>query len=73
MIRFAESFPDRKIVYTLSRQSSWPHLRQIIYLDNPAQREFYAHMCRIEPLSIPTMENRASKLLYERAVIKRKP
>jgi uncharacterized protein DUF1016 len=73
MIHFAESFPDRKIVYTLSRQSSWTHLRQIFYLDNPTQREFYAHMCRTEPLSTPTMENKASELLYERAVVKRKP
>ena len=50
MIRFAETFPVREIVYALSRQLSWTHLRQIIYLDDPLQREFYTQMCRIEHL-----------------------
>jgi predicted nuclease of restriction endonuclease-like (RecB) superfamily len=62
-----------QIVDALSRQLSWTQLRQIFYLDNPTQREFYAHMCRAEPLSTPTMENKAQEFLYERAVIRRKP
>jgi hypothetical protein len=37
MIRFAETFPDKKIVYALSRQLSWTHLRQMIYLHDPLQ------------------------------------
>jgi len=37
MIRFAEAFPDKKIVYALSRQLSWTHLRQMIYLHDPLQ------------------------------------
>ena len=48
MVRFAEVFPDREIVHALSRQLGWTHLRQIIYLNEPLQREFYAEMCRIE-------------------------
>ena len=32
MIRFAEGFPDQKIVSTLWRQLSWSHFKEIIYL-----------------------------------------
>ncbi len=45
MVRFAEVFPDKQIVHALSGQLSWTHLRQIIYLKEPLQREFYAEMC----------------------------
>lgn len=69
MIRFAETFPDRKIVYALSRQLSWTHLRQIIYLDDPLQREF----CRIEPWSTRVLQDKIQGMLYERTAISRKP
>jgi hypothetical protein len=42
MIRFAEVFPDREVVSTLSRQLSWSHFIEIIYLKDPLQRDFYA-------------------------------
>ena len=48
MTRFAEEFPDPKIVHALSGQLSWTHFRRIIYLDDPLKRDFYAEMCRIE-------------------------
>lgn len=73
MIRFAETFPDRKIVYALSRQLSWTHLRQIIYLDDPLQREFYTQMCRIERWSTRTLQDKIQGMLYERTAISRKP
>ena len=73
MIRFAETFPDRKIVYSLSRQLSWTHLRQIIYLDDPLQREFYTQMCRIERWSTRTLQDKIQGMLYERTAISRKP
>jgi len=73
MIRFAETFPDVRIVHALSRQLSWTHLRQIIYLDNPLQREFYTHMCRIEHWSTRTLQEKIQGMLYERTAISRKP
>jgi len=73
MIRFAETFPDRKIVYALSRQLSWTHLRQIIYLEDRLQREFYAHMCRIERWSTRALQGKIQGILYERTAISRKP
>jgi len=37
MIRFAEVFPDEKIVSALMRQLSWSHFLAIIYLHDPVQ------------------------------------
>jgi len=36
MIRFAEVFPEEKIVSALRRELSWTHFKQIIYLDDPS-------------------------------------
>jgi len=47
MIRFVEVFSDLKIVQTLTGQLGWSHFVQIIALDDPLKRDFYAEMCRI--------------------------
>jgi len=47
MIRFAEVFPDERIVSSLMRQLAWTHFTKIIYLDDPLKRDFYAEICRI--------------------------
>jgi len=73
MIRFAETFPDQKIVYALSRQLSWTHLRQVIYLQDPLQREFYIQLCRVERWSTRTLQDKIQNMLYERTAISRKP
>jgi len=73
MIRFAETFPDSRIVHALSEQLPWTHLRQIIYLDDPLQREFYTRMCRIERWSTRTLQDMIQGMLYERTAISRKP
>jgi hypothetical protein len=44
MVRFAEVFPDGEIVSALRRQLAWTHFKQIIYIDDPLKREFYAEM-----------------------------
>jgi len=54
MVRFAEVFPDFKIVSALRTQLGWTHFRQIIALDDPLKRDFYAEMCRIERWSTRT-------------------
>ena len=48
MIRFAEAFPDEKIVSALRRQLTWTHFKTLAYLDDPLKRDFYAEMCRDE-------------------------
>jgi predicted nuclease of restriction endonuclease-like (RecB) superfamily len=73
MIRFAEAFPDEEIVSALRRQLSWTHFKQIMYLDDPLKRDFYAEMCRIECWSTRTLEKKISGMLFERTALSKKP
>ena len=73
MIRFAEGFPDEEIVSALRRQLSWTHFKQIIYLDDPLKRDFYAEMCRIERWSTRTLEKKIAGMLFERTALSKKP
>nr|WP_319376294.1 PDDEXK nuclease domain-containing protein [uncultured Methanoregula sp.] len=73
MIHFAETFPDRKIIYTLCRQLSWSHFRNIIYIDDPLAREFYTEMCRLERWSIRTLQAKIQGMLFERTALSKKP
>ena len=73
MLRFAEVFEAEEIVYALSRQLSWTHLRCLIYIDDPLKREFYLEMCRSEGWSTRTLQGRLDSMLFERTVLSRKP
>ena len=73
MIRFAEVFPDERIVHALSAQLTWTHFREIIYLDDSLQRDFYAEMCRIERWNTRTLKSKIQGMLYERTAISKKP
>lgn len=73
MIQFAESFPDEEIVATLWRQLSWSHFRELLPLNQPFQRDFYAAMCRIEGWSVRTLQQRIDSMLYERTALSKQP
>ncbi len=73
MVRFAETFPDPKILHALSAKLGWTHFRQLIYLDDPLQRDFYAEMCRVENWSTRTLEKKIGSMLFERTALSRKP
>jgi predicted nuclease of restriction endonuclease-like (RecB) superfamily len=73
MIRFAEVFPDEQIVATLSRQLGWSHFVEIIPLNDPLQREFYAEMCRVERWAVRTLRAKIQGMLFERTALSRKP
>jgi len=73
MVRFAEVFPDARIVQPLAAQLSWTHFSLIIYLEDPLQRDFYAEMCRIERWNKRTLEKKINGMLYERTALSRKP
>lgn len=73
MLRFAEVFPTEEIVYALSRQLSWTHLRSLIYIDDPLKREFYIEMCRAEHWSTRTLQGRLDSMLFERTALSRQP
>ncbi|MCO5050739.1 MAG: PDDEXK nuclease domain-containing protein [Verrucomicrobiae bacterium] len=73
MLRFAEAFPDERIVSALRRQLGWTHFKSIIYLEDPLKRDFYAEMCRIEKWSTRTLEKKIGGMLYERTALSKKP
>lgn len=73
MVKFAEAFPDPNILTALRTKLGWTHFRQIIYLDDPLQRDFYAEMCRMENWSTRTLEQKIKSMLYERTAISKKP
>lgn len=73
MIRFAQTYTEEQIVYALSRQLSWTHLRTLMYLDDPLQREFYTQMCRVERWSTRTLNEKIQSMLYERSALSKKP
>lgn len=73
MIRFANAFPDERIVSSLLRQLSWTHFVTIIYLDDSLKREFYAEMCRVERWSTRTLQKKIGSMLYERTALSGKP
>ncbi len=73
MIRFAEVFPDRNIVTALSAQLGWSHFVEIIPLDDPLKRDFYAEMCRVERWSVRTLRTKLQGMLFERTALSKKP
>lgn len=73
MLRFAEIFRGEEIVYALSRQLSWTHLRSLIYIDDPLKRDFYLEMCRSEGWSTRTLRGRLDSMLFERTALSTKP
>jgi predicted nuclease of restriction endonuclease-like (RecB) superfamily len=66
MVRFAEVFPDSEIIATLSQQLSWSHFKELLPLEKPLQRDFYAEMCRVERWSVRTLRQKVDSMLYER-------
>jgi predicted nuclease of restriction endonuclease-like (RecB) superfamily len=73
MIRFSEVWPVEADAAELAQYMGWSHFTEIIYLDNPAQRSFYAQMCRVERWSVRTLRDRVRSLLFERTAISRQP
>jgi hypothetical protein len=73
MMKFAEAFPHEEIVATLSHQLSWSHFRELLPLDKPLQREFYAEMCRMEGWSVRMLRGQIESMLDERTALSRKP
>lgn len=72
-IRISESFPDKNILYALSRELSWTHLRTIMYLESEIKRDFYIQMTRLENWSTRILNKKIDSMLFERTAISKKP
>ena len=66
-------FQDITILHTVCAKLSWSHLRDIIYLENSIQREFYIQMSIHERWSVRTLQERMETMLFERTAISQKP
>ncbi len=73
MLQFAEYFPEFEIVSALSTQLSWSHFSEILRIQDPLQREFYAEMCRVENWSVRALRAKINGMLYERTALSKKP
>jgi len=73
MIRFFGAYGDEAKVSTLSRQLSWSHFLDLIYIDEPLKRDFYTEMCRLERWSVRTLRAKLDGMLYERTALSKKP
>lgn len=62
-----------RIVATLWQQLSWSHFREILPLEDPLKRDFYAEMCRIERWSVRTLRQKIDRFLFERTAVSKKP
>jgi predicted nuclease of restriction endonuclease-like (RecB) superfamily len=69
MVRFAQEFPDRQIVQTLSRQLSWSHFVEILPIDDPLKREFYTEFCRTYHWSVRNLREKIRSQTYERSIL----
>ncbi len=73
MVRFAEAFPDAKIVSSLMTQLGWTHFIHLLPLEDQLKRDFYAEMCRIERWSTRVLQQRIGGMLFERTALSKKP
>lgn len=73
MVQFAETFPKKEIVATLSQQLGWSHFVELISMADPLKRDFYAEMCRLERWSVRTLREKVGGMLYERTALSKKP
>jgi predicted nuclease of restriction endonuclease-like (RecB) superfamily len=73
MIRFAEAFPDEKIVSALRRQFTSTHFKRLIYLDDPLKRKFYVQICRTGKWTTRTLDKKINSMLFERTALSKKP
>ncbi len=69
MVQFAQVFPDRQIVMTLSERLSWSHFVEIVTLDAPLKREFYAELARLNRWSVRTLTQKIQGMLFERSAL----
>lgn len=73
MIRLREVFPVSEVLDALSPPLSWTHLRLLLALGDPLQREFYTEVCRFERWSTRTLKEMIRRRLYESTSLSRKP
>lgn len=73
MIKFYKVFSDKKIVYALSTQLTWTHIRSLIAIEDELKRTFYIEMAKLDKWSTRTLNDRIDSMLFERTALSKKP
>lgn len=73
MVKLAALFPNEQIVTTLSAQLGWSHFIELLLVQDPLAREFYAEMGRVERWSVRTLRSKIGGMLYQRTGLSKKP
>jgi hypothetical protein len=63
MMRFAGFWPEEARVQELAERLGWSHFKEILYLEDSLQRDFYVEMCRLEGWSVRTLRSRVRGML----------
>jgi hypothetical protein len=69
MLQFAEQFPDKKIVVTLSRQLTWSHFLVLLPLETTEAKLFYADQTVTEYLGVRELRKQIATKAFERTQI----
>ncbi len=69
MARFAEQFPDERILVSLIQELTWTHFLALLPLKDALTREFYAEMCRVERWSVRALRQKIDGMLFERTAL----
>lgn len=64
--QFYRVFPDQQILYTLCRELSWSHLRQIIRADSQQAIEYYCNETRAQNWTVRQLERHIQTKDYQR-------
>ena len=68
-LRSAETFSEDEIITATQKQLSWTHLKTLMYIKNPLERQFYMLMCCNEHWDTRTLDEKIDKQLYLRTAI----
>lgn len=72
-LRAAETFSQEDIVSAARRQLTWTHLKTIMYISDPLERQFYIEMCYIEHWDTRTLTDKIESQLYQRTALSQRP
>ncbi len=72
-VRSAYLFTEDEIRYATRTQLNWTHLRSLMGIKDPLERQFYAQMCSMEHWDTRTLDEKIDKQLYQRTALSRKP
>ena len=64
-LRSAETFSEEEIVSATQRQLTWTHLKTLVYIKDPLERQFYAQMCGMEHWDTRTLDEKIANMLVE--------